>query len=131
MVDQNTGFKRDKIKYIRDKAKGRYKKGTNCEICETTEELEFHHYYSLTPLFNKWVKDEKVSVETEEELLGVREVFIEKFHVELYDEVATLCKTHHLRLHAVYGKDPVLSSAQKQKRWVQIQHEKHASKETK
>lgn len=130
MVDRNTSFKRDKIKYIRDKAKGRYKKGTSCEICGTVEELEFHHYYSLTPLFNKWVKDEKVSVDTEEELLSVREVFIEKFHVELYDEVATLCKTHHLRLHAVYGKDPVLSSAQKQKKWVQIQHEKHASKET-
>jgi hypothetical protein len=124
-------FKRDKIKYIRDKAKGRYRKGDKCEICGTTEELEFHHYYSLTPLFNKWMKDNNLTLETEEELLNVRDDFILQHHDELYDEVATLCKPHHMRLHAVYGKDPVLSSAGKQKRWVSIQHEKYASKETK
>jgi hypothetical protein len=124
----NTSFKRDKIKYIRDKAKGRYNKGPNCEICNTTEELEFHHYYSLTPLFNKWVKDNKLTLNSEEALLAVRDQFIAEHMKELYDEAATLCKTHHAKLHSVYGKDPALATALKQKRWVGIQQEKYASK---
>jgi hypothetical protein len=124
----NTSFKRDKIKYIRDKAKGRYNKGPNCEICNTNEELEFHHYYSLTPLFNKWVKDNKLNLDSEEALLAVRDQFIAEHMNELYDEAATLCKTHHAKLHSVYGKDPALATALKQKRWVGIQQEKYASK---
>ena len=124
----NTSFKRDKIKYIRDKAKGRYNKGPNCEICNTTEELEFHHYYSLTPLFNKWVKDNKLILDSEDALLAVRDQFIAEHMNELYDEAATLCKMHHAKLHSVYGKDPALATALKQKRWVGIQQEKYASK---
>lgn len=118
-------FKRDKVKYIRDKAKARYQKGTACHICNTTTSLEFHHYYSLTPLLNKWLKDEKLSLETEEELLDVRERFISEHHKEIYEDCVTLCKTHHLKLHSIYGKNPALVSATKQMRWVEIQREKN------
>jgi hypothetical protein len=37
----------------------------------------------------------------------------------------TLCHTHHLKLHSIYGKDPSLGTAKKQMRWVEIQREKH------
>lgn len=117
-------FKRDKIKYIRDRAKARYQKGTACRICDTDQQLEFHHYHSLTPLFNKWLKDNKIKLQTEQDLLDVRDKFIEEHHSELYDEAVTLCKPHHMKLHSIYGKDPPLATAEKQKRWVGIQRGK-------
>jgi len=36
-----------------------------------------------------------------------------------------LCHKHHLQLHSIYGRDPKLTSATKQQRWVEIQREKH------
>ena len=41
-------LKRDAVKYVRDKAKSKYEKGTECRICGETEQLDFHHFYSLT-----------------------------------------------------------------------------------
>lgn len=118
-------LKRDPIKHVRDKAKGRYKKGTECFICGNTEELDFHHFHSLTPLFNKWLKAEKITIKTDEDVVAVRDRFISEHMPELYDHAATLCHTHHLKLHSVYGKDPALTTAEKQMRWVRIQREKH------
>ena len=34
-------FKRDLVKYVRDKAKSQYKKGSECYICGSTDELRF------------------------------------------------------------------------------------------
>ena len=48
-------LKRDVVKYVRDKAKSKYEKGTACGICGETEQLDFHHFYSLTPLLNQWL----------------------------------------------------------------------------
>jgi hypothetical protein len=33
-----------------------------------------------------------------------------------------------MALHAVYGKDPALTTAEKQKKWVGIQRDKHEAK---
>ena len=121
-------LKRDKIKYIRDKAKARYKKGTECFICGTTENLDFHHFYSLTDLLESWLKEKrKIRPDhyTEEYIIVWRDEFIAEMNAEMYDEAVTLCKAHHLKLHSVYGKKPPLNSGQKQKNWVQIQREKH------
>lgn len=118
-------FKRDPIKFVRDKAKARYKKGSNCRICDTNENLDFHHFFSLTPLFNKWLRENSIKINTDEDVLTVRDRFIAEHQVELYDETVTLCHPHHLKLHSIYGKDPPLATAQKQKRWVEIQREKN------
>lgn len=121
-------LKRDPIKYVRDKAKARYVKGTECRICGVNENLDFHHFYSLTPLFNKWLKANSIKINSEEEVvLAVRDRFIEEHMPELYDYTVTLCHTHHLKLHSIYGKDPALASAKKQMRWVEIQREKHGT----
>ncbi len=117
--------KRDPIKYVRDRAKSRYNKGKECEICGVTEELDFHHYYTMTPLFNKWLKDNKITIKTDEDVLAVRDDFIAQHEKEIYDETVTLCHTHHMKLHSIYGKDPALITAKKQMNWVQIQREKH------
>lgn len=121
----NKNLKRDPIKHVRDKAKSRYAKGTECYICGTTEKLDFHHFYTLTPLFNKWLKANKITISSDEDVLEVRDRFILEHEKELYDDTVTICHTHHMKLHSVYGKDPPLTTAEKQKRWVGIQREKH------
>ena len=115
-------LKRDLVKYIRDKAKARYEKGTECHICGTKENLDFHHYNSLSPLLHKWVKENKLKAE---DVLEFRDRFIEEHMVELYDETVTICHEHHLKLHSIYGKNPSLATAKKQARWVGIQRDKH------
>lgn len=115
-------LKRDCIKYVRDKAKSNYVKGSECEICGAKSNLEFHHYYSLTPLLNKWLKDNNHDPKY---IQALRDDFIEEHKAELYDHTVTLCKKHHLQLHSVYGKTPSLATATKQVRWVRIQREKN------
>ena len=118
-------FKRDLVKYVRDKAKSRYQKSNNCYICGDTENLDFHHFFGLTELLERWLKKHNIAVETEEDILNIRETFIETHEKELYDEAVTLCHLHHLRLHSIYGKRPKLITAMKQKRWVEKQRVKH------
>lgn len=118
-------FKRDPIKFVRDKAKARYEKGTECFICGSNKVLDFHHFFSLTPLFNKWLRENKITIKTDDDVLAVRDQFIAEHQPELYEHAVTLCHDHHLKLHSVYGKDPPLITAMKQKRWTEIQREKH------
>ncbi len=122
-----TALKRDKIKYIRDKAKSAYEKGSQCTVCGSTENLDFHHFYTLTPLFDKWCKTNKITVDTEEDILAVRERFISEHHEELYIHAVTICHTLHQKLHSIYGKDPSLGTAKKQMRWIEKQRLKHES----
>ena len=118
-------LKRDLVKYVRDKAKSQYKKGTECHICGSTENLDFHHFNGLTELLESWLKKKKIQVKEEDDILNLREQFIAEHRTELYDEAVTLCHEHHLRLHSIYGKRPKLVTATKQIRWVGIQRDKH------
>ena len=115
-------LKRDLVKYIRDRAKSGYKKGIECYICGETSSLDFHHFYSLSPLLYGWVKKHK---KVPEEVLEFRDEFIQEHTAELYEHTVTLCHEHHLKLHSIYGKDPSLATAKKQKKWVEIQRTKH------
>lgn len=128
MAKHAKGTARIPIKWVRDKAKARYQKGNKCEICGDTEVLDFHHYHTLTPLFERWCLKNKLSISSDDEVIAIRDHFIEEHFVELYEETATLCHMHHMQLHSVYGKDPTLATAQKQRRWVNIQKEKHEAK---
>ena len=116
-----TGLRRDLVKYVRDKAKSKYRKGFECHICLERENLDFHHYYALTPLLNKWMLSRKVEPEN---ILEFRDEFIYDHHDELYEHAVTLCHMHHLKLHSIYSKSPSLGTAKKQMRWVQIQRDK-------
>ena len=118
-------LKRDLVKYVRDKAKSRYKKSNNCFICGETEHLDFHHFFGLTELLEHWLNKTGKKIETEEDILRLREEFIEEHEIELFDEAVTLCHMHHLRLHSIYGKRPKLVTAAKQKRWVLKQKDKY------
>jgi len=118
-------LKRDLVKYVRDKAKSRYKKQTECYICGSTEELDFHHFYGLTELLELWLRKRKIVITEEQQILDIREEFIEEEHDKVYDHAVTLCHSHHMRLHGIYGKHPTLITAKKQQKWVEIQRNKY------
>ncbi len=122
-----TELKRDRVKYIRDRAKARYEKGKACEICDSKIRLDFHHYFTLVPLLNKWLAEkQEIRPEhyTDEYITIWRDEFIEDNWQELYNDTVTLCHDHHRQLHSIYGRNPGLHTAQKQMRWVEIQREK-------
>ena len=118
-------LKRDLVKYVRDKAKSAYKKESACHICGSTDELDFHHYYGLTELLEKWIADNKLEINDEESILSLRESFINEYREQIYTKTVTLCHKHHLRLHSIYGKRPKLVTAEKQQRWVERQRDKY------
>ena len=121
-------LKRDPVKYIRDRAKSRYEKQSECYICGTKNELDFHHFYSLAPLLTQWLKEKKKERPlhyTDEYIIVWRDEFIEECHQELYKDTVTICHKHHLQLHSLYGRNPGLGTAKKQMRWVELQREKH------
>ena len=118
-------LKRDLVKYVRDKAKSKYKKDTHCYICGSTENLDFHHFYGLTELLESWLKERDVTVKTEEEILELREIFIKENEDKVYKQAVTLCHMHHRKLHNIYGKRPKLMTAKKQENWVEIQRKKY------
>lgn len=116
--------KRLAVKWIRDGAKAAYKKQGECFICGNTEELELHHVHGMTNLLETWAKRNKIDISTDEAVLEIRDRFIAEHHKEIYEDVFTLCASHHDRLHSVYGKSPLLSTAPKQVRWIQTQKDK-------
>ena len=118
-------LKRDLVKYVRDKAKSKYKKDTHCYICGSTENLDFHHFYGLTELLESWMKENDITIETEDEILELREIFIKENEDKVYKQAVTLCHMHHLKLHNIYGKRPKLLTAKKQQNWVEIQRKKY------
>lgn len=117
--------KRIAVKWIRDKAKAAYQKGDSCAICDTTMHLELHHLHSVTLLLENWCARKGYPIDTDEQVIAIRDEFIAAHHDELYNQVYTLCNTHHVKLHAIYGKIPNPGSAPKQRRWIEIQKDKH------
>ena len=124
-----TDLIRDEIKYVRDGAKATYGKDSECFICGTSEELQFHHFYSMTLLWNKWKKEKGIEIKSVDDIMGIRDTFTEEHHDEIYNQTVTLCKFHHMeRLHKIYGKVPALGTAMKQKRWTEKQRIKFEEK---
>jgi hypothetical protein len=121
--------KRIAVKWIRDKAKSAYTKRSNCYICNTTSELELHHLHSITWLLESWASRNQLDISSDEAVLAIRDQFISEHHAEIYELVYTLCNRHHVQLHGIYGKSPSPSSVTKQKRWIELQQQKHQSGE--
>lgn len=122
--------KRIPVKWIRDKAKSAYTKQSHCYICNSQLELELHHLHSITHLLEVWSRTNSIDISTDEAILAVRDRFIQEHHVEIYDLVYTLCNRHHVQLHGIYGKSPAPSSVDKQRRWIELQQQKHQSGES-
>jgi len=118
--------KRDPIKHIRDLAKSKYPAKVTCAICYSVENLQLHHYNTLTLLLRKYSETNSVDISTDEAVLDMRGSFIAAHHKELFEDVVCLCKTcHNDKLHKIYGKVPSLGTAKKQPNWVKKMRDKH------
>lgn len=121
-------LKRLPIKYVRDRAKSRYVKDSCCYICGDGERLDFHHLFTVDVLFEKWAKANNISINSAEDIIAVRDDFIEQHEYEMFDYAKTLCNNCHKRLHSIYGQRPPLSSGPKQERWIEKQRDKFLAK---
>jgi hypothetical protein len=117
-------LKRIPIKYVRDRAKSRYVKDSSCYVCNVGGSLDFHHLFTVDILFDDWLKSNKIIINTVEDIIAVRDDFIEEHTYEMFEYARTLCKKCHQRLHTVYGQRPALSTAEKQERWLDKQRDK-------
>ncbi|EBS4928546.1 hypothetical protein JM746_000062 [Shigella sonnei] len=120
----NIKYKRDAISLMRDGIKSQYKKDSQCAICGCAEELELHHYHTVSLLVKKFAKELQLDFTDEEIVLSNRTAFYDRYRHELVEDTVTLCVHHHQLLHKVYTKEPPLFSANKQKVWVQKQKDK-------
>lgn len=91
------------------------------------DNLELHHLASVTLLLNNWAESNKIDISTDENIIAVRDDFIEQHHTQIYTDVYTLCNKHHVALHSVYGKAPPLNSVDRQRTWIETQKSKRLS----
>jgi len=124
---KNTG-ERTAIRWIRDGVKANYTKGTTCEVCGCTDDLELHHPHTLSLVFEEYCQKNGLTVEGKDDVLAMRDEFYKAHWEELVVDVLTLCNTHHKLLHKIYGSQPSLSTASKQREWVKRLSEKLAGK---
>lgn len=120
--------KRTAIKHVRDGIKSQYKKASNCAICGTVDELELHHYVSVSQLLKQYSSERGIPIGTDEQVLAMRDMFYKDHWHELVEYTVTLCNTHHKKLHDIYGPEPLMTTAAKQEQWVLSQHNKFKNK---
>jgi len=120
-------LKRFPIKYKRDYIKKDYKIRDECFICGTKENLELHHLFSVSQLFNDWCLKNKVTeIDSVEKITSLREIFSVDCKESLdHHNLYTLCKNHHQRLHNIYGQRYSNHLVPKIRNWLEIQKEKH------
>ncbi len=116
--------KRVATKHIRDGIKSNYQKKDRCEICGCADDLELHHYTTVSLLLKQYAKENGIPISTDDEVLAMRDDFYKAHWHELVEDTVTLCNKDHVRLHQIYSQEPPLSTAEKQKRWVKAQHAK-------
>lgn len=124
MASNTSQLLRLEVKYVRDGIKSQYPLREHCEICSTNLDLENHHYNTVNILWEKWKKTKGIVIKDADHIMEVRQEFYKDHWNELVVEVVTLCNTHHKKLHALYGQEPTLPTANKQKNWVIKQREK-------
>lgn len=120
----NVKYKRSAIALMRDGIKSQYKKSGHCAVCDTVEDLELHHYHTVSHLVKNFARENRLDFNDETTVLNNRTAFYDKHMHELVEDTVTLCHNHHVALHRVYGTEPALSSAKKQKNWVIKQRDK-------
>jgi hypothetical protein len=110
--------KRTATKHIRDGIKSNYVKGSECEICGTDQDLELHHYHTVSLMLDKYCTENGIALSTDQDALDMREEFYKAHWHELVEDMVTLCNKHHVQLHSIYGKQPSLATVSKQRNWV-------------
>lgn len=110
--------KRTATKHIRDGIKSNYTKGDKCEICGTDQDLELHHYHTVSLLLDNYCNEHGIVIKNDQDAVAMRDDFYKAHWHELVEDMVTLCNKHHVQLHGIYGKQPSLSTVSKQRNWV-------------
>ena len=122
-----SNLRRIPIKYIRDYIKKDYKLRDECYVCKCTDKLELHHMYSISQLFEGWCSKNKIT--EVESVDAIKELRVKFYNDEIErlsnDNLYTLCKTHHERLHNIYGQRYSNHMSPKIIKWLELQREKN------
>lgn len=122
-------LKRVPVKYLRDMMKSKYKTKEPCFICGCSDNIELHHLYSLSELWNSWLEKNKITISTESDILLYRKQFeLDNLEMLSNDNLYSLCKGHHARLHEIYGKTYSNYTVQKVRNWLLKQKDKYGEK---
>lgn len=117
------------VKWIRDGIKSSYKEKGPCYICGATENIELHHIYSISELWNNWLIQNKITIVSDQDVLDNRSKFEEDNWEYLNNSnLYSLCKKHHTTLHRIYGKSYSNYMAPKIINWMNLQKQKHGDK---
>ena len=127
---ETNNLKRDPVKYLRDYMKSKYKDKEPCFVCGSTDNIELHHIYSVAELWNVWVTKNSIKVISVEDITKHRVTFEEDNREKLSnDNLYSLCKTHHAKLHQIYGKSYSNYMGEKVRLWLQKQKERFGDKQ--
>lgn len=119
-------FYRLPVKHVRDGMKSKYKEREPCFICGSTENIELHHIYSVSELWHTWVRANKLNITCDADVLNHRKQFEDDNADKLNnDNLYSLCKPHHQRLHQIYGKSYSNYLGNKVREWLHKQRDKH------
>ena len=119
-------LKRFPVKYIRDFIKKDYKLRDVCYICNSVDNLELHHLFSLSQLWEDWLRKNDIKkIESVTEIKELRQTFAKDNEDSLSNKyLVTLCSKHHKKLHTIYGQNYSNYLVPKIKNWLEIQKEK-------
>lgn len=117
------------VKWIRDGIKSSYKKKEPCYICGTTDQIELHHLYSVSELWNNWLRKNKIDIASDQDVLDNRKQFeLDNDEFLNNDNLYSLCSKHHKELHRLYGKSYSNYMGPKVLNWMKLQKAKHGDK---
>ncbi len=122
-------LKREAIKMVRDFIKKDYKARDCCYICGSTSNIELHHLFGVSELFNTWLDKNKIRLDnTVEQMLELRVQFsIDCAEALDNTNLYSLCSKHHKILHSIYGQRYSNNMAPKVKNWLELQKVKNGS----
>lgn len=120
---------RTAVRWLRDGIKSNYVKAAECACCGCTTDLELHHYNTVSIILKNYCSEHGIPIDTDEEVLAMRDDFYKAYWHELVEHTVTLCATHHKALHKIYGREPALSTASKQENWVNRVHGRLSGKD--
>lgn len=126
MEKSNSAFTRLPVKWLRDGIKSKYKDREPCFICGAQENIELHHIYSISDLWNLWIRKNGIKISSDADVLDNRAQFeLDNEEYLSNENLYSLCKSHHQRLHQIYGKSYSMYMGNKVREWIHKQRDKH------
>lgn len=131
MKESDKKLTRLPVKWVRDGIKKNYKDREPCFICGSEESIELHHIYSVSELWHSWLREKRISISCDDDVLANRALFEQDNLDKLSnDNLYSLCKTHHMRLHQIYGKSYSNYMGDRVRDWIHKQRDKYGDKQT-